>query len=102
MPIRPASLATMSAAIAGVVSTDRDPEVRATLTYASGRRQVVEGTGCHALATDQGGLLALDVQPHHTFVLFTGASCRGSRIIDTGQGPVEYEEPVAAGSVVLG
>ncbi|MDS1270098.1 hypothetical protein RIF23_07305 [Lipingzhangella sp. LS1_29] len=107
MPVRPASLATMSAAIAGAVRQDTDGAgatgtPRATLTFDSGHQQHIEGTGCHQVTEGSGRLVALSTDSDTTFVLFTGPHCQGSRILDTGQGTVEYSTPTAVGSVVLG
>lgn len=105
VPIRPASLATMSAAIAGAVSAaSHEAHVPSpvTLTFESGHHQVVEDTGCQRLDPGEGGLVAITATPDTHFVLFSGPTCRGARIVATGEGSAEYSEPVKAGSIVLG
>lgn len=105
MPIRPASLATMSAAIAGVANSgagERYEPAPVTVTFESGEQQVVSEGGCQRLATGQGGLTEVTTSEETRFVIFSGPQCRGARILASGQGPTRFATPVAAGSIVIG
>ncbi|QVQ50582.1 hypothetical protein J4H86_16955 [Spiractinospora alimapuensis] len=105
MPVRPTSLATMSAAIAGAVratSPDDYAPSPTTLTFESGRQQMVSEGGCHTLVTGQGGLVSVHTTPEGRYVLFSGPQCRGSRIVASGEGSIEFSAPVQANSIVIG
>jgi hypothetical protein len=105
VPIRPASMATMSAAIARVVDSpapEQHVPAPTTLTFASGRSEVVTEGGCMKLPHGEGGIVALDTGADTRFVLFSGPQCKGSRIVASGEGPVRFASPVEAGTIVLG
>lgn len=105
MPIRPTNLATMSATIAGTTDAggpdDSEPS-RVTLTFESGHQQVVEGGGCRALDSEEGGVTAIDTPAPTKFALFAGTNCQTVRAVASGNGSVRFDAPILAGAIVLG
>lgn len=95
----------MSAAIAGAVratSSDEYTPSPTTLTFESGRQQIVSDGGCHTLLTGQGGLVSVHTDAGGRYVLFSGQQCRGSRIVASGEGSIEFSAAVQANSIVIG
>ncbi|RCV48875.1 hypothetical protein [Marinitenerispora sediminis] len=108
MPIRPANLATMSAAIAGAVSSaapDQAGRGPVTVVYASGHHQTVEGLGRRALESGEGGVVAVRADSGTRYVLFADAALPPGgrdRTLHSGAGPVSFATPVRAGAIALG
>ncbi|MDA8369443.1 MAG: phosphatase [Nocardiopsaceae bacterium] len=101
MPIRPANLATMSAAIADALA-GASAGTTATVTFESGHRQAVEGGGCRTLDAAQGGVVAIETTDPVKYALFAGTTCQGTRAVASGSGSATFDTPVLAGAIVLG
>ncbi|WP_285758380.1 hypothetical protein [Nocardiopsis ansamitocini] len=94
----------MSATIAGAASfVNRCPraELRATIVFESGYRQVVEESNGHPLARGQGGIVAMETSEDTRYTLFGGATCHPTLALRSGRGPVQFPTPVRAGSIIL-
>ncbi|MBB4934212.1 hypothetical protein F4561_005032 [Lipingzhangella halophila] len=98
----------MSATIAGATSAGASGDTapsRVTLTFESGHQQVIEGGGCRALQSGEGGVTAIDTESPTSptkFALFAGPNCQTGRAVASGNGPVRFGAPVLAGAIVLG
>lgn len=109
MPIRPANLATMSAAIAAVVRPEVGLDDAAptrfdpvTITYESGYRQVAEGEGAIELVGGHGGIVELETGPRTNYGLYADAACSRTKRLRSGKGPARFLAPLHARTIVLG